>query len=478
MGNKINKYLKFLSLCIVIVSLIILPSCATINLERNSNMALTWTEVEDTSENTIYALVEFDGYIYAGTYNGALILRSLNGETWTQVLNIPLNETYVYAMAEFDGYLYAGTGSWGEIWRTANGTDWEEVINAITVDDSVLSLAEFDGYLYAGTKNLSKIYRTANGTDWAEVADLADTEIYALASFGGYLYAGTYDSGTIYRSSNGTDWVEVANAATIPGSWPRTLTVFGSHLYACAVSQISRTSNGTDWEEVKDFGSGVIVSAAVAGDSLYVGMTSGETYGSLDGEVWEAANNVIDDVYSLAVFEEYLYAGTSFDGKIYRAEITLVPVLSIEDINTEIGCVRSKWWLNTDIQADVLPISYTDLNAEIICLGNYTRERYLMVRYDHVPARDEQNVKIGKAMKFRLYNPDPLFGIDLTTFKVRFNGGTWYRYGDSRLTFTEVSYTEYLVYFNPPNFAYDSQIDVELYCEDNYNNPGIKLEIF
>ena len=120
--------------------------------------------------------------------------------------------------------------------------------------------------------------------------------------------------------------------------------------------------------------------------------------------------------------------------------------------------------------------SITDLLSSIDC-DHPTWTKFLLLRYDHVPARDAVNVQMGKAMQFRIYNPDPLFGIDLTTFKLRFNEGAWYRYGDSRLTFTEVTYREYLVYFNPPSFDYDSQVDIELYCEDYANNPGIKLEI-
>ena len=102
----------------------------------------------------------------------------------------------------------------------------------------------------------------------------------------------------------------------------------------------------------------------------------------------------------------------------------------------------------------------------------------LLLRHDHSPTRNEQNVPIGKVMQFRLYNPDPAFGIDITKFKVRFNAGSWYEYGNSRLTFTEVSYREYRVFFNPPNFSYDAQIDVELYCTDHLNNKGILLEMF
>ena len=175
---------------------------------------------------------------------------------------------------------------------------------------------------------------------------------------------------------------------------------------------------------------------------------------------------------------------------------------TIINLKTAIGAIRCKYWVSTEVKA--ANVSFIDLSSEIQTVSEVlitlkldiraafsvindlnteitilypVRDKFLLLRYDHVPARNEQNVQIGKAMQFRLYNPDPAFGIDLTTFKIRFDSGAWYRYGDDRLTFTEISYREYKVYFNPPDFAYDSEITAELYCEDHLNNPGIKLEI-
>jgi hypothetical protein len=132
----------------------------------------------------------------------------------------------------------------------------------------------------------------------------------------------------------------------------------------------------------------------------------------------------------------------------------------------------------TDVMSDIQAKaeSLSDIMAELNAIYP-TRKDFLLLRYDHTPARNEQNVQTGKAMQFRLYNPDTAFGIDLTTFKLKFDEGVWYRYGDSRLTFTEITYRECLVYFNPPDFDYGAEITIELYCEDHLNNPGIKLEI-
>lgn len=162
---------------------------------------------------------------------------------------------------------------------------------------------------------------------------------------------------------------------------------------------------------------------------------------------------------------------------------------TILDLSTAIDSLRSKYWLNTNIQTrsfyafqDLLSgiqagcTSISDLKTFI---GNQypIREKFLRLKYDHIPARNEINVSVDRPMTFRVYNPDPAFGIDITTFKVRLNEGIWYRYGDTRFTFTKVNYREYLIYFNPPKLTYDRQIMAELYCEDHLNNPGIKLEI-
>lgn len=148
------------------------------------------------------------------------------------------------------------------------------------------------------------------------------------------------------------------------------------------------------------------------------------------------------------------------------------------DLNTEISANAQIFQdLNTEIAAEkIVILSIIDLLTEVEVV-HPVRSRYLLLRYDHTPGRNEQNIPISRAMKFRVYNPDPAFGIDITTFKVRFNGGSWYTHGDPRFTFTKVNYREFLIYFNPENYNYDSKVDVEVYCEDHLNNKGIELEI-
>jgi hypothetical protein len=121
--------------------------------------------------------------------------------------------------------------------------------------------------------------------------------------------------------------------------------------------------------------------------------------------------------------------------------------LKLLDIYSDIEVIRCKYWLKTEIKAGYS----STLGLKTFIDNQYpTREKFLLLRHDHIPVCDEINVPVDSPMTFRVYNPDPAFGIDITSFKVRLDEGIWYRYGDARFTFTKVNYREYLIYFNPP----------------------------
>ena len=227
------------------------------------------------------------------------------------------------------------------------------------------------------------------------------------------------------------------------------------------------------------------------------GAGTGEQYSGIAAGAWFASLSMrgvqITANFGASAFSYSVPSG--FNAGFYESP----PSLNMVDLITDISTLRSKWWLNTDIQIKTPYVFFSlissmqarDKSLVFAFSAKFNTikfntpypvdlavwSKFLLLRYDHVPARNEQNVPMGKVMVFRLYSPDPLFSIDLSTFKVRFDEGVWFRYGNPRLTFTKVTYKEYLVYFNPPPFAYDRQVAVELYCEDHMNNPGIKLEI-
>nr|NIR04312.1 hypothetical protein [Candidatus Aminicenantes bacterium] len=74
---------------------------------------------EQLELNTIYLLEVFDDYLYAGTVNrttGAQLWRSPDGLNWELIVGNGFDHSNVgfYSMIEFNGYIYAGTWcDWG-----------------------------------------------------------------------------------------------------------------------------------------------------------------------------------------------------------------------------------------------------------------------------------------------------------------------------------------------------------------------------
>jgi PKD repeat protein/uncharacterized protein YjiK len=225
-------------------------------------------------------LVEFNGYLYAGTYaeetHGAEIWRTPNGVDWERVVQNGFNDdvynTSVLSLVVFNGNLYAGTrhGDWindghtngalgGEVWRSSDGTNWT-LVNTPGFGDVNLHRVEtmqvFQGQLYAYISHLSgvtggaQVWRCAgpvcnSNTDWVKVADngfgVAENQyVYAGAVFGNFLYAAvTNSAGTgnqLWRSSDGLSWAKATPydgfGSSGNGNVPsNAMTVFNGRLY-------------------------------------------------------------------------------------------------------------------------------------------------------------------------------------------------------------------------------------------------------
>jgi len=163
----------------------------------------TWTEVEDTSSETIFSLCVFNGYLYAGTYPNGKIFRSQDGTTWIEAGY--LSETHIYAMCVFSGYLYVGTCPNGKIFRSQDGTTWTEVEN--TSETHILSLCVFNGYLYAGTYPNGKIFRMGGGFDVYSDTKIVKSEYTDITA--------TYDGTTARLYIDNVLDKEAVNAITL-----------------------------------------------------------------------------------------------------------------------------------------------------------------------------------------------------------------------------------------------------------------------
>ena len=126
---------------------------------------------------------------------------------WTQVQPglLGIGES-VCAMLEFDGQLYANTENSGDIFRSSDGQLWEQVYDG---DPGSIGcgLEVFDGALYAVNYNAEssdrgRILRSPDGVEWSTVWDSGNA--------GSYVREITSHDGRSMRFS----WIQIPNRAT------------------------------------------------------------------------------------------------------------------------------------------------------------------------------------------------------------------------------------------------------------------------
>jgi hypothetical protein len=269
----------------------------------------------DPDAGEVSALAAFGSYLYAGTHNaidGALILRSPDGVTWTPVIDPGFgnpHDTAPPAILDFvvsGSYLYASTGrgdSAAKIFRSSNGLHWAPVVNSGFADQDnvdITALAPYGGMLYAAVTNLVdgvQIWRsyTGDSNSWTQDSPptlvAANAAVTSLAEFDGALYAAVESEEhpvQIWRTIGG-GWSAVVadgfgdDSVTLSGG----LAEFGGYLYAGTGStssgaQLWRTSDGDTWLPATTPGSGdtnnqEVTSLFVFQSQLYAGVSNATT---------------------------------------------------------------------------------------------------------------------------------------------------------------------------------------------------------
>lgn len=323
----------------------------------------------DPQAGEVTALGEFNGYLYAGTYNpidpaplydGAQIFRSPDGITWSPVTQPGFGNSHDIAppaildFIVFNNQLYAGTGrgNASQIWRSLNGTAWAPMdVTGFSDPDNVAitALAVYNGMIYAGVRNQvtgAQIWRsfTGDNNSWTQIAPdspgttPASVTGFAEFPFDGGLYAVVESEEgplQIWRSYGGP-WEIVVNDGfgdsntLLSGG----MAEFGGYLYAGAGNtatgaQLWRSNDGATWVQAippgfSDPNNQQVEMVFVFQNQLYIGMqnavTGMEIWRTADGALWEqinqdgfgdSNNTTMNGSNATAELLSQLYVGTS-----------------------------------------------------------------------------------------------------------------------------------------------------------------------
>ncbi|OFZ48734.1 MAG: hypothetical protein A2381_05285 [Bdellovibrionales bacterium RIFOXYB1_FULL_37_110] len=203
-------------------------------------------------EDGFFALEEFNGKLYAGAFGYAKKNKVFVYPPHQAASPGFTTGESICAMMEFNGYLYANTENNGEIWRSNDGKNWQKVY---TGGQHVgCALAVHGEYIYATSAHYENpsgyIYRTKNGTSWEKVYD-SDGEveyIREIVSFNGKLYA-------FYVTEQGNTYM-LSSASGNKSSWQLTKTparmfrtrVIGNSLYIGTSTDYSPNTGCGIWK--------------------------------------------------------------------------------------------------------------------------------------------------------------------------------------------------------------------------------------
>jgi len=330
-----------------------------------------WIEVAPqlNSQTGTVSLAVFNGKLYGGTkagFNGGRLFEWNGTNAWVEVapeLNIQLE---IKALAVFNNKLYGATGGsangGGRLFEW-NGTNaWVEVAPNLFGQAIVHDIAVFNNKLYGVTGSSGALAGKLlewNGTNaWVEVAPQLNNQfdVRSIAVFNNKLYGGTQGGGRLFEWNGTNAWVEVA--PSLNSSQIFSLGVFNNKLYGGTIGSLSGSGarlfewNGTNaWVEVAPTlnNQSVITELVVfnngSGDALYGGTGDNANLFKWNGtNAWiEVALQIITNdfkIESLAVFNNILYGGTSFGGKLFQfvepsPTTTLAPTVIF--LNLEIG---------------------------------------------------------------------------------------------------------------------------------------------
>jgi len=305
------------------------------------------TAVGSADSDGFFALRAFNGKLYAGQFGYGKENQSMlySYPAWQKVQPglLGISES-VCAMVEFNGLLYANTESSGDIMRSSDGANWQIVHNG--ENGSIgCGLEVFDGQLYAvnyrnSQKDHGAILRSADGAAWTTVWDSgpASSYIREITSHDGTLYAFYVDEssgqGHILTSQDGTGWSDaVAPARFFRGySWQGSLWASSTEKYSNGIAGVWRF-DGQNPVLVHQSNKRYVTEFTHWDSALWAATSNGwkEDKGkssllmSPDGVEWKTVCN-FDEIaaWSITTYNNKLYVGTwqyGHGGNVYEVSI-------------------------------------------------------------------------------------------------------------------------------------------------------------
>jgi photosystem II stability/assembly factor-like uncharacterized protein len=288
-----------------------------------TNVKAQWGQMNSYYDNKIFCFATSANSsggtnLFAGTYNGGVVLSTDNGKSWTGtttftgLVGITVRSLVTIPDSSGGTNLFAGTEK-GLYLSTDNAVNWKKIDIGETTYPIILSLvtcANDSGgtNLFAGTTNGGIYLSTDNGTSWKMVGISATTtNVTSLAIITNgsttNLFAGTNGDGVFLSTNYGTSWTEVNTGIT--DSAIEVLFVDGSNLLAGTQlgGVFKSLNNGTSWTQLTKTGltSPYIQYLTIKDSSLYAATDYGVFSLSNNDTTWNKLDTGFTNVSTNAI---------------------------------------------------------------------------------------------------------------------------------------------------------------------------------
>jgi hypothetical protein len=320
----------------------------------NGTELSTWTDHGQLGKAVlVFSMAVHAGELFAGTCvagaeESGHVFR-FDGQSWTDC-GSPDRANAVTSLAVYEGALYASTGKYrlsgsaltesinphlgGGIYRYAGDNQWVDCGRLPGVE-AIHGMVVYGGKLYASSMYApAGLYRYEGEQSWTNCGAPDGKRAEALAVYNGFLYATGYDEGAVYRY-DGQAWEHMGKIPDATQTYG--FAVYRDHLFV------------SEWPNAKVFRwggrPGVWQPAGRLGMELetmpllvYNGKMYGGTLPSAEVYRWDPGLLSEEDVWtqvgtldatpdvryrrvwSMAVFQGRLFAGTLPSGRVYSAQ--------------------------------------------------------------------------------------------------------------------------------------------------------------
>ncbi len=402
-----------------------------------------WTQISLSTTSVIAGFAQINSNLFFSTDGDGIFKSTDGGFTWNKILNNiqTINSTCMLSVNEtlFLGTLGNGvlkSTDFGESWESCGSAEYFNWVYSLSFSNNTLYASFFDwggstgafrsndmgntfidiglyipynrtaiyaegSNIYLGTEK--GIYRSTNqGASW-EVIGLSEASVNSIITLDGNIIIGTRDIGIHTSQNSGTNWI---NTGFSDWSSIRGITVFEENVIVGCDGQVGVSvsrDNGNTFSEYHNLDQSHINIFVNKDNDIFAGTTPnltnrGGVYHSPDfGATWNSIGIINKDILSLAIKDNYLFAGSTYDG-VFR---TTNNGASWNQLNNGLGTL----WVSA--LAFVGENLYAGTNSGIYLSTNYgTSWSFAGMQYKWIKSFCLNNGKLFASIDDGLYSLD------------------------------------------------------------------------